>query len=225
MKFTNLTLMTNNLGELKQFYSEVLELPLLNEDRTSFVIQIGTSAVTFKQADPKENPVYHFAVNIPSNTFQEAKSWLKSKVELNYENGADEVFFESWNAQALYFEDPSGNIVEFIARHDLENEVDHPFSIEDFLYVSEIGIVVDEVVPFVRKLNEIGIPNWKEDSEALTPTGDEHGLFIIVKEGRRWFFTDKEAHFFPLEVSVEGMGRFFFRKEQGKVMIENEEEE
>ncbi|MDV2884932.1 ring-cleaving dioxygenase [Alkalihalophilus pseudofirmus] len=225
MKFTNITLLTNNLGELKQFYSEVLELPLLNEDQTSFVIQIGTSAVTFKQADTKENPVYHFAVNIPSNTFQEAKSWLKPRVELNKENGADEVFFESWNAHALYFEDPSGNIVEFIARHELENEVDHRFSIEDLLYISEIGIVVDEVVPFVRKLNEIGIPNWKEDSEALTPAGDEHGLFITVKEGRRWFFTNKEAHFFPLEVSVEGMGRFFFRKEQGKVMIENEEEE
>ncbi|ADC51689.1 putative ring-cleavage extradiol dioxygenase [Alkalihalophilus pseudofirmus OF4] len=224
MKFTNLTLLTTNLGELKHFYSEVLELPLLKEERTSFVVQIGSSAVTFKHADTKENPVYHFAVNIPSNKFQEAKSWLNSKVILNKEDGQDEVFFESWNAHAVYFEDPSGNIVEFIARHNLKKEVNHPFSAEDLLNISEIGIVVNEVIPFVRKLNEAGIPNWREDSEALTPAGDEQGLFITVKEARRWFFTNKEAHFFPFEVSVEGMGRFLFNKEQGEVIMENKVE-
>ncbi|WP_017186191.1 hypothetical protein [Alkalibacillus haloalkaliphilus] len=63
--------------------------------------------------------------------------------------------------------------------------MEHDFSSRDLINISEIGIVVDEVIPFVRKLNELGIPNWRDDREGLTPVGDENGLSITVKEGRR----------------------------------------
>jgi catechol 2,3-dioxygenase-like lactoylglutathione lyase family enzyme len=219
MKFTEVTLLTNKLDEMRDFYKNTLELQVVREAKKEFTVQAGLTAVTFQESVGESGPFYHFAINIPHNKIEEAKHWIQSKVPLNTEGESDEVFFKSWNAHAVYFEDPSGNILEFIARHNLKNEVDHSFSSDDFLNVSEIGIVVDDVIPFARTLNQMGIPNWREDSEGLTPVGDENGLFIIVKRGRRWFFSNKDARFFPLEVSIEGMGEFSIKQEGGKVMI------
>lgn len=99
----------------------------------------------------------------------------------------------------------------------MNNGVDYSFSSDDFLNISELGIVVDEVIPFVKTLNQMGIPNWREDSEGLTPVGDEHGLFKTVKRGRRWSFSNKDASFFPFEVSIEGMGKISLKKQDGKI--------
>ncbi|WP_183163935.1 VOC family protein [Alteribacter keqinensis] len=219
MRFKDITLFTHKLTEMKDFYKKVLELHINSEDKSHFSVQIGSTNLVFKQSEPGSEPVYHFAVNIPENKRKEAKSWIASKVELNTENDSDEVFFESWNAHAIYFEDPSGNILEFIARHNLNNAVEHRFSSGDFTCISELGIVVDDVIPFVRKLNDLGLPNWKEDNEGLTPVGDEHGLFITVKEGRRWFFTKKAAEFYPCEGTIEGMGQFSVERKDSKTFI------
>ena len=60
-------------------------------------------------------------------------------------NGDDEYHFASWNAHACYFRDPAGNILEFIARHNLKNDRPGEFSARDILAASEIGVVVDDV--------------------------------------------------------------------------------
>ncbi|KHF38211.1 VOC family protein [Halalkalibacter okhensis] len=219
MKFTEMILLTNKLDEMREFYENTLELQVIRENDYEFTVQVGSTAITFQESEGDSEPFYHFAINIPQNKMKEAKAWIQSKVPLNIEGELDEVFFKSWNAHAIYFEDPSGNILEFIARHNLKNGIDHYFSSDDFLNISEIGIVVDEVIPFVRILNQMGIPNWREDSEGLTPVGDENGLFITVKRGRRWYFSNKDANFFPLVVSIEGMGTFSMKEQDGKVEI------
>ncbi len=219
LNFTEITLLTNKINEMKDFYKNILELQILSHDSNTFTVQLGSTAVTFQDLQSDSNPFYHFAINIPENKMEEAKSWIKSKVALNTEEDSAEVFFNSWNAHAIYFEDPSENIIEFIARHNLKNGIEHNFSSDDLLNISEIGIVVDEVIPFVRNLNKIGIPNWRDDSEGLTPVGDENGLFITVKNGRRWFFSNKDAMFYPFDVSIERLGKFSFYKKNGEVLI------
>ncbi|ETI68740.1 VOC family protein [Neobacillus vireti] len=219
MNITELILLTNKINEMRDFYKNILELQILRDDSNIFTVQLGSTAVTFRETQSDSNPFYHFAINIPENKMEDAKSWIKSKVALNTEEDSDEVFFKSWNAHAIYFEDPSENIIEFIARHNLRNGVEHNFSSDDLVNISEVGLVVDEVIPFVRKLNEIGIPNWRDDSEGLTPVGDENGLFITVKNGRRWFFSNKDAKFYPFEVSIEGIGKVSFHNKKGEVLI------
>ncbi|KMJ55911.1 ring-cleavage extradiol dioxygenase [Bacillus sp. LL01] len=219
MKITEVSLWTNNLNEMRCFYANLLELPIMKEDKEAFTVQVGATTLTYQQTNELEDPFYHFAINIPENKIDETKAWLQSKVQLNIEKDSDEVFFKSWNAHAIYFEDPSGNILEFIARHNLKNGVTHRFSSKDFLNISEVGVVVRDVIPFVRKLNHIGIPNWRDDSEGLTPVGDETGLFITVKKDRRWFFSNKNARFFPFKVSIEGMGRISFEEQGDDVVI------
>lgn len=204
-------LLTENPLETKSFYRDVLELELVEERDDSFAVQAGATRVTFQTTTAFSRPFYHFAMNIPENKFREAKSWLQSRVSLIQEDGEDEVFFTSWNAHSVYFEDPSGNIVELIARHNLSNAVSHPFGSGDIKGVSEIGIVANEVIPFVRALNEIGVPNWRPDDEGLTPAGDEHGLFIVVKTGREWFFSNqKRARSYPVKVLARGIGWITF---------------
>ncbi|UWS64423.1 hypothetical protein N2384_05495 [Bacillus paralicheniformis] len=45
----------------------------------------------------------------------------------------------------------------------------------------------------------------------LTPVGDEHGLFIVVKTGREWYFSNqKQAECYPVKVFVSGIGWITF---------------
>jgi hypothetical protein len=103
-------------------------------------------------------------------------------------------------------------LLEFIAQHHLNNRSEHKSLSKDLLNISEIGVVADVVIPFVRGLNEIGIPNWRDDSEGLTPVGDENGLFIIVKSNRRWFFSNQNQNFIHLKYLLMKLGSFLLLK-------------
>jgi len=213
MIIERLELLTANLEATKSFYQDVLELQLVEDKEDAFTVQAGATRIRFEETGAYDRPSYHFALNIPENKFREAKSWIQSRVQLIQE-GDDEVFFTSWNAHSLYFEDPSGNIVEFIARHNLSNAIPRSYNSGEINGVSEIGVVVDEVIPFVRSLNEIGLPNWKEGNEGFTPVGDERGLLIVVKKGRPWFFSNqKPAEYYPLRVSIQGIGPLTFAED------------
>ena len=60
--------------------------------------------------------------------------------------------FENWNANAVYFYDNNGNILEFIARHDLQNNQFTPFNSESILNISEIGIVSEAPLELANQL-------------------------------------------------------------------------
>lgn len=211
MKFTEMTLWSGKLQATEAFYSETLGFALIEHGLEHFTIQAGATLITFRSAEGEEAPSYHFALNIPENKFAEAKQWLAARAPLIQEQGKDEVFFTSWNAHAVYFKDPSGNIVELIARHNLPSEIGHDFSIDDIMGVSEIGIVTSEVIPFVHRLNAAGLSNFEEDDPGFTPVGDEHGLLIVVREQREWFFSNGiPARFSPVELTAAGIGRMSF---------------
>src|SRR5690606_29509608 len=93
-----------------------------------FTISVGDTAVTFIKAPLNQSPFYHFAFDIPSDQFEEAKTWTKGNVKLLKEQGEDEVYFEGIDAKSIYFEDPAGNIAEFICRLTDAKESTAPFS-------------------------------------------------------------------------------------------------
>ncbi|MDU4695923.1 MAG: VOC family protein [Paenibacillus sp.] len=211
MKFTEMTLRSGQLQETEVFYTETLGFALVEQGLEHFTIQAGATLITFRMAKEHESPFYHFALNVPENKFAEAKRWLAARVPLIREQEEDEVFFTSWNAHAVYFKDPSGNIVEWIARHNLPSGINHDFTIDDIMGVSEIGIIASEVIPFVHRLNEAGLANWKADDPGLTPVGDEYGLLIVVRDHREWYFSNQTpARFYPVELTAAGMGRLSF---------------
>ncbi len=105
----------------------------------------------------------------------------------------------------MYFLDPAGNILEFIARHTLKNDAPGDFTAKDILCASEIGIVSPDVVATADQLCDAAkIGRYHGGSEDFTAVGDEHGLFIVVKTGRKWFSSDRAAEVFAGEVTVRG---------------------
>ncbi|MEK5029913.1 VOC family protein [Paenibacillus sp. FSL R7-0302] len=194
---------THTLEEMKYFYENTLGLTVVQEHRASFSVRAGESSLTFNESDPSRQPKYHFAFNIPENQINEALRWITPKVSVIPNEGQEVVRFESWNADSIYFYDPSGNIVELIARHNLNNSANGAFSPASLLCVSEIGLPVPDVEEALLKLSRVGIVPWQDYSNQFAAAGDEHGLIIAVKQGRVWFMSDQEeAYPHPLTIKT-----------------------
>ncbi|HEX8220441.1 MAG TPA: hypothetical protein VF914_14690 [Chloroflexia bacterium] len=203
MKLSCLELQTTDVRLQHRFYQDVLQLPTSATDGT-LSVQVGSSQLVFSQGQLAPGQAYHFALNIPENRFEEARSWIAGRARLLRSNAGEDSFsFANWNAHATYFRDPAGNILEFIARHDLTNASDLPFDEQGILSISEIGLATDDVKSTVETLRARGLPVYDgEGSDTFTAVGDEHGLFIVVKRGRTWFpDSGTPADFLPLRVS------------------------
>lgn len=202
-----LHLHTNIPDELRAFYEDALSLPLVKETTASFTVRAGGTSLTFTRPVSESCPAfYHFAFNIPENKLHAAQEWLSNRTPLLKPDGNEVVHFPAWNAHAVYFCDPAGNIVEFIARHDLKNAATGEFTPDDILYASEIGIVVDDVPATVGTLkSKLALDQYRSGTDDFTALGDEHGLLIVVKRKRIWFTTpDQQAEVFPTAVVLHG---------------------
>lgn len=191
MRIHELRLPTTDLVAQLAFYRDVLSLPVVASTSEHFAVQAGATRLIFTTAGETE-PVYHFAFNIPRNQFTSARIWIEARVPLIPDaNGATTWHFDGWNADLLYFYDPAGNIVEFIARQTLDYERPAPFGSDDIQCVSEIGLAVDDVRASVADMSaRLHIPVYDgEGSDSFSALGDEHGLLIVVRKGRAWYPT------------------------------------
>jgi catechol-2,3-dioxygenase len=206
MRIRELKLFTGRLAEQKKFYTQTLGLPLVDEQNDHIAIQVGATKLIFMRTQEGSQPYYHFAFNITENKLLQAKAWIAERsIDLSRDD-PDNWYSKSWNSHALYFYDPAGNIVEFIARHDLANAQEGPFTEKDILCVSEIGLVPDTVAATVTTLQgKVGVEVYKGSiSEEFAALGDEHGLFILSRRGRTWLASDKSSQVYPVDVSIEG---------------------
>jgi catechol-2,3-dioxygenase len=208
MKITELTLQTTQVEQLHYFYEHVLELPLLNAAKDSFTVQVGETRLAFER-NKQTDLLYHFAFTIPSDALPQARPWLAARdlTLLKSPAGEDEFAFGNWNADSIYFHDPAGNILELIAHHELPDQLVGAFSSRHLLRVGEIGMVVDDVLAQVTRLQqELGITSQRDElSETFSPVGDAHGRFIVVKTARAWWPTlDERAVISPVHVTIKG---------------------
>jgi catechol-2,3-dioxygenase len=189
-RIKSLRLLTiTSLNELKNFYGNVLGLPVkLNEQHLT--IQTGKSTITFTKTAGEARPFYHFAFNIPENKIEKALAWQRLRTPIvhpNPEGTRDAVVhFRHWNAHSIFFLDPAGNLLEYIARHDLQNDALGDFSIKDILYISEIGLIVDDVERVGTAIQKTMNLSSYRPSENFIPIGDENGLLLMIKKGRVW---------------------------------------
>lgn len=203
MNISELCLFTGSVSSLKKFYSDILGLRVTESSNEILKVKVGSTDLIFVE-EPGTNPYYHFAINIPHNQISGAIEWLKPKVNFIEYEGSPIIDFPNWNAHSVYFYDPAGNIVELIARHDLQNASDEAFSANSFLNISEVGLPVDNVKEFHDKLAEsIDEKLWWGNLETFAAMGDQNGLFIIVTKNRNWFPTDKACIEYPLIVKLK----------------------
>ncbi len=182
------------LEEMRAFYSDGLGLPVRARSERELVVFAGASEIVFVQVeDTKAAPFYHFAFNIPENKILAAREWQleRSEVFITPPGLRDPTFpddvrhFRSWNAHSIFFWDPAGNVLEYIARHDLDNTATGGFSQADILYASEIGFVVDDVPGAAASMEAtLDLEQYRNGSAQFHATGDEHGLLLLFERGR-----------------------------------------
>lgn len=212
MLITRLQLLTSDLIAQKEYYANVLELPtrLANQ---SVMVEAGKTHLVFTQAPPEWRGAYHFCFNIPENQFVQAKAWISERIPLLKDSkGNDEFQSNSWNALSLYFKDAAGNILEFIARHNLKNGSAELFDGNHILQISEIGLPAQDVIDFAKQVcQRLGVSVYQQDfNSTFTPIGDEHGLLILPAEGRVWYpNTGVPAQLLDVKVDVEVDGKEF----------------
>jgi catechol-2,3-dioxygenase len=218
-RILGLTLLTSApLEQMKEFYHQVLGLRILEETPDRLTLAGGETPVTLGKAGPDDGePFYHFAFNIPENKLLAARTWQKERTPLlpiparlrDPQYPDDVVDYRHWNAHSIFFFDPAGNVVEYIARHDLKNATRGSFASQDILYASEIGLIVDDVPATASKLKEVvGLEQYRGGSDQFTALGDEHGLLLVMKRGRILSFDAEElkaAAVFRTAASVRGV--------------------
>lgn len=151
---------------------------------------------------------YHFAFNIPQNKIAASIDFLEEKgLEIIRFQGKKIVEFPNWNARSVYFFDSVGNVVEFIARRDLDNASEGKFSSTDILSMSEIGMPSKSVKSSFLELQEkTSVPQYDGNLKTFCAAGNPEGLFIITHCDRDWFPTNKPSLTAPFEgvFEVEG---------------------
>ncbi|KAB8152744.1 VOC family protein [Kordia sp. TARA_039_SRF] len=208
MKISELTLFTTNLEAQQHFYTKVLELPLMAADAEKFTVKLGVSSLTFVKSNHSQQA--HFAINISSYKIQQALQWIQKRTNILLCDGETIADFSGWNAEALYFYDKDRNIVEFIARKDIDVMNTHPFSTADLLSISEIGIVSTDNKAIYHQINEMRpIEIYDGDFDKFCALGNPEGLFILVNHTKKkWYPTLEEA--FPVDFHITGDYNFAF---------------
>lgn len=215
--FRRVLLETPCLSDLADFYGHTLGLEVALQG-SRLRIQAGASQLEFEENSESE-AAYHFAFEIPRNRVQEARDWLAARVPILKHDGLDVFRFESWDAEAVYFVDPAGNVGEFIGRQSVSNSAEEPFCPESILAVSELGIPVPNVSAAAETIHqEIGWLPFRPPALDFAAIGDEFGLWIVVSEGRPWFPTEsRTARAYPAEVELYASETVDFQVHQTRI--------
>lgn len=169
------------LSEMLRFYGSVLGLPVTSDDGCVSVA-VGTSQLQFRSHT--DAPAQHVALNVDGAGFADACAWLQQRLDLHTTaDGTHQFRFEDWRAEACYFRDPQGNVLEIIAREGVSGGAPTPL-----LSISEIGVVCADVRATAATLEAAtGLPAYRPVGETFGALGDIHGLLILVPEGREWY--------------------------------------
>lgn len=189
MKIFEVELTVQDLAEAVNFYREVLEMPVDQNDDHA-VIRTGSSKLILVEGDQFDG-VHHVAFGISPSDFEVARKWLKSRVEIIVVDGSDIIDGpDGWNSQSLYFLGPEDIILELIARQ-ADSHVSGGDGVKPrILSISEIGIATGDVPATVKELTDkLSLSTFFSQGAQFAPVGDHDGLLIVADQERIWFPT------------------------------------
>jgi catechol-2,3-dioxygenase len=198
-----------SMAALSRLYAETLGLPA-ETAAERLTLTVGHTTVELAAARDDRRPFYHFALLVPGDRFAAAIDWLTGcgVTLLPGPATAETVFdFAAWDAQACYFEDPAGNVVELIAHRGVEEQgATGRFSPSELVGVSEIGLVVEDLPGAAETLaSGLGLRVWDRTGD-LAFVGRQAHTLILTAGGRWWMPTRRPGEVHPLEVAVDGVG-------------------
>jgi catechol-2,3-dioxygenase len=221
MQIHKLRLNTSELPALQLFYTQVLGFELLEGNAEQFTVQCGHTQLTFEQG---KAAYYHFAFNIFPDQLHAAADWLEAKgISLHPLEGARIVSFPNWEAEAVYFEDPAGNILELIARRRLPMRGQAAFAATEIIGISEIGWATLDFDGLKHTLQtQLQVPVFGNPSAIFAALGDDHGLFILVNAMRKsWIPNNVPALPFPFRAEItEGLQTWHIHSTKSELLID-----
>lgn len=220
--FKSVLFYTNKLKVVRRFYRNVLGLEISDTTDERFTVNIGESKVIFVETD--QPAFYHFAINIPGNQFSIMKHWIKEKIPLNRQRAIDEVYFPSFDADAMYFEDPAGNIVELIGRR--KRDLFGDLTTEAFLNISEVGVVTPFMTEIGDEIQDTGVPLFQGmeiNPEEVNFLGKDDAFIVLTPPDRKWNFSEKDSVIHPLEFTLTD-GNHFILDSEGNLTITSEDQ-
>jgi hypothetical protein len=210
MNILELELLTDTINETELFYNNVIGLQTVSKSNSSISFEAGFTKLTFK-ASKNIKPVYHFALDIPNNKLIEAFLLIENKTEIVDVISPDKIAnFYNWNAKSFYFYDNNGNILEFIARYDLDTASEKPFDGSSIVSISEIGFVsknVSQLSDEICKKYGLSVFSKQPKLDKFIVLGTDTGLFILVEENRDWYPTHQKAKSFYTKVVFDNNGK------------------
>jgi catechol 2,3-dioxygenase-like lactoylglutathione lyase family enzyme len=209
VRFAHVTLAASpaRISALVDFYARRLGLTVGQTEAGRIALAIGET--TLELASGAGEPFYHVALLVPGDRFDAALAFAAERVPLlpGPDAGDVHVDFPAWSADACYFEDPAGNIVELIAHRGREERgASGPFEPAELLGVSEVGLVGDPP-ELAAGLARLGLEVWDGTVERpgqLAFVGEQARTLILAPEGRGWLPTGRRAEAHPVEVVVSG---------------------
>jgi catechol 2,3-dioxygenase-like lactoylglutathione lyase family enzyme len=172
------------------------------------VIPVGGDVLELVATPEGADPFHHFALLVPGDRFDAACTWLGERVEpLARDDGGTVFAFDFWDAQAVYFHDPAGNIVELIAHAGMAERsgAAGAFSAGELDGLSEVGIVVDDPAAAVATLErDLELELWSGDPGQLAFVGAKAHTLILAPPGRGWLPTGRPAEPHAAAVTVTG---------------------
>ncbi|HLQ72552.1 MAG TPA: hypothetical protein VK142_12165 [Bacillota bacterium] len=219
--FKEVVFQTNTLKALQRFYANVLELDITNRAEESFTVKVGTTDVIFRQTD--ELARYHFAINIPGNQFVIMKYWIQDRLTLNKTAGLNEIYYASFDAESMYFEDPAGNLIELIGRR--KRDLFGGLTKDAFFDISEVGLITPDVAQVGEDLQDFGLRlrhGSEIDPKGVNFLGMGDSYIVLAPSPWKWNFAEKKQHTCPVEITLRGGNRIMLN-EEGNVKLHREE--
>ena len=201
-----LAVATARLDAVAAFYAHTLGFAAEQRDGR-IVVPVGADVLELVATGDDTDPFHHFALLVPGDRFDAARAWLGARTETLARDDGETVFpFDFWDARAVYFHDPAGNIVELIAHAGTaERGAAGDFSAAELAGLSEVGIVVDDPAAAVAALgHELGLELWSGDAAQLAFVGAKAHTLILAPPRRGWLPTGRPAERHAATVTLTG---------------------
>jgi catechol 2,3-dioxygenase-like lactoylglutathione lyase family enzyme len=202
-----LAVATARLDAVAGFYEQTLGFAVERRDGR-VVVPVGADVLELVATGGGTDPFHHFALLVPGDRFDAARAWLGERAETLARDDGETVFpFDFWDARAVYFHDPAGNIVELIAHAGTAegSGVAGDFSAAELAGLSEVGIVVDDMTAAVAALErDVGLELWSGRAEQLAFVGAKAHTLILAPLGRGWLPTGRPSEAHAATVTVTG---------------------
>jgi len=202
--------------QIRSFWENTIGCDVVNQTFNSFTIKIGNSLLTFKpNTTTIARPQYHFAILIPSNQIENCLAWLKNggkkkngeEIQLwrGGETNAEIIQSPLYNSSSVYFADYGGNIIELVARRNIDNVEVGEFSSEMFKEINSVSMVTKEVRAAQDLISEnLGYKPVDRTTSGYKVMGNANGLINLVVQNRILPpTTTEQAYPYEMELVVQ----------------------